>query len=237
MALIRRADAEKMARDAIVLDLGRLEQQRDALVESAKSRAEAILTEARAERARILEGAAEQGRQAGFDEGKRAGLEQGREQGRAEAIEEFREKLDLLVRTWTEALEQFIDQRERMLDEARSDVVKLACEIASRATACVIETDPHLIERLMGEVLALISVPTRLRVRVSPVDEPTLREALPALLARIESEAEVELVVDDASPPGTCIAVTERQGVVDTSVQVKLDRIVGAILGESESEQ
>lgn len=233
MGLIRRADAEIIARDAVVLDLGRLEQQRDALVADAHAQAEQIVADARCERERLLKDAAASGRKTGLEEGRRKGIDQGRAEGREQAIKEFRESLDVLIQAWAEALGQFAARREAMLLDARRDIVQLACQIASRATGRLVETDPSLVEHAMAEVLALVAGPTRLRVRLHPDDEPTLRDALPGLLERMETQFDVELIRDAQCARGSCVAVTERQGMVDASVGTKLERLAASILGET----
>lgn len=235
MGMIRRADAEQMAREAVVLDLSRLEQQREALVESARLEAEQIIAEAQAERKRIVSGAAEDGRKAGFAEGRKTGLEKGRAEGRAEAVAEYRAALDQLTGAWLQALEQFIIAREQMLQEARTDVVRLACQIATRATGRIVEAEPAVVAQALGEVLSLVSARTTLRVRVHPDDVPVLEAATPELLARFESQAHIELLHDAASARGTCVAVTEGNGIIDASVQTRLDRIVADILGQEEA--
>ncbi|KAA0216645.1 MAG: hypothetical protein DYG94_08975 [Leptolyngbya sp. PLA3] len=233
MGLIRRADAELIARDAVVLDLGRVEQQRDALVADARAKAAQIVEEARRERENLIKDAASAGRKTGMEEGLRKGLEQGRTEGREEAIREFRDSLNLVMQAWTEALEQFAARRESMLLDARRDVVHLACQIASRATGRLVQTDPSLVEHAMAEVLSLVAGPTRLRVRIHPEDEPILHDALPQLLQRMETQFDVELIRDEQCSRGSCIAITERQGLVDASVNTRLDRLVASILGEA----
>lgn len=234
MGMIRRADAEQMAREAVVLDLSRLEQQREALVESARQQAEQIIADAHSERKRIVSGAAEDGRKAGFAEGRKSGLAKGCAQGRAEAVAEFRASLDQLTKSWLQALADFIDVREHMLQQARTDVVRLACQIATRATARVVEAEPEVVAQALGEVLSLAGARTRLRVRVHPDDVPVLEAAAPELLARFESQAHIELVHDAAAARGTCLAVTEGNGIIDASVQTRLDRIVASVLGIQE---
>ncbi|GAB4382845.1 MAG: hypothetical protein Kow0022_01280 [Phycisphaerales bacterium] len=234
MGLIRRADAEHLARDAVVLDLSRLEQQRDALLANAHEQAEQIVEAAKAERERIMAGAAEAGEKQGFQAGYAAGLAQGKAEGQTQAIESVRETLDLLVRSWAEALEQFASKREQMLRQARMDVVQLACQIASRATGRLVECEPGIAEGLLAEVLTLVSGPTRLQVRVHPDDGQILREAVPELLARLESTAHVELVCDATLARGSCVAVTDRHGIIDGSVHTRLERLIDAILERGE---
>jgi hypothetical protein len=77
MALIKHSNSRDIARDAVVLDLGDLQRQAALITRAAHDQAAAVLAEARAERERIVAGAAEAGRAAGFEEGWSRGGAQG----------------------------------------------------------------------------------------------------------------------------------------------------------------
>lgn len=236
VALIRRADAHHMARDAVTLDLGRLEQVGEAMVAHAKAQAERIVNEAFDERARLISSASAEGHVSGRAAGFEVGRKEGHEAGRAEGIADASAAIGALIEAWAEALSVFMERRERMLLDARQDVVRLACEIAARATGRIIEIDPSTVCDQMAEILELVSARTRLRVRVCGDDEVLLNEALPGLLARLEKEAHVELIVDPAVHRGSCVAMTERNGVIDASIETKLSRLIGSILPLTDSE-
>lgn len=214
----------------MVLDLRSLEQQGAALVQAARTEASRVVDAAHAERKRLIKDAAKTGHAEGRKEGFDAGFKQGRDAGRTEALDEFRTRLTALTESWAQALSQFVEQRERMLLEARSDVIRLACEIATRVTARVIEIDPHVVEGQMVEILQIVAHESRLRVRVNPDDEQLLREALPGLMARIESHVDVELVRDEAVGRGSCIAGSQTHGVIDASIETKLARLIATAM-------
>lgn len=230
MGLVRRADADEYARDAIVLDLGNLEARGDALVDQARVSAQKILADAQAERQRLLSDAHQVGHAEGYDAGRATGLNEGREAGRQEAMASFHQAAEAITQSWSEALEAFTQARARLIADAHEDLLILACDIARRATGRIIELEPELVANQMAEVLALTHAQSRLRVRVHPEDRALMADALPGLLRRCSSETDVVLEDDPDLARGSCVACTERHGVLDASVQTKLARLIEVIL-------
>ena len=93
MAMIRRADADQVPREGSGLDLGDLAQRAQMLREEATRQAERILAEARVERQKMMEGAAEQAASEGHSKGYAKGLEEGHEAGKAQAVQEWNASL------------------------------------------------------------------------------------------------------------------------------------------------
>jgi flagellar biosynthesis/type III secretory pathway protein FliH len=236
MALIKHANLKDLARDAVVLDLGDLARQGQALVAQARAKADQILAEAQAERARLIAGATEEGRAAGYAAGLERGLGEGRATGQAEALAERRERLTGLEEQWKVAVDSFLNERQNMLAEARRDLLRLACEIAGRVTHRQIELDPGVAVSQLEGVLHLVMRPTRLLVRVHPLDRQLVQDALPTLMQRFVSVGHVELAEDAALERGSCVArIAEGAGgapggEINAEIGVQLDRIVDALL-------
>lgn len=230
MALIRQSDARTKARDAIVLDLGDLMHQGDQIKSAAKARAAQILAEAKAERERIVAGAAEEGRALGLARGHQEGVAKGQAEGRESALAELRARLNEVEKAWIAALDEFESRRVQMLREARGDVLSLAALVAERVTKRAVVLQEEAVKDQLAAVLALLARPTRLRVAVNPEDEPLLRSALPALIARFAGAEHVELAADPEVSRGSCIARAGSGGRIDASIEAQLDRIVGAMM-------
>jgi flagellar assembly protein FliH len=242
MALIRQANARDIARDAIVLDLSDVQRQAEFVVDGARRRAESIAAEARAERERILAGAADQGRQEGKAQGLAEGRKAGAEEARATALQDFRARFDLLHKGWTAALSDFESRRDRILAEARVEVLRLAVMIAERVVKRSVELDPQIIAAQLDAVLALVIRPTELVVSINPDDRAAAEKSLPALLARFEAVRHVGLVDDPALVRGSCVAKTRGAadgatetstipgGEIDASIPTQLQRIVDVLL-------
>lgn len=229
MALIKRADADSVARDAMVVDLGDLMRQGERIRERAKAEAEQIIAAAKAEREKILKGAREQGHAEGFAKGHAEGQVKGREDAMAQAIGERKASMAAIEKNWTQALDQMAAQREAMLQEARREVISLALEISRRVVKREIETDRGVAERQLATVLELLAFPTRLIVRINPRDREVLQRALPKLLAKFPLAQHAELVDDEAIEAGGCLARTAGGGWIDARVQTMIDRVCEAV--------
>ena len=247
MALIRHAQAREIARDAIVLDLGDVQQQAAQLMEQARRRAEEIVAEANAERARLLAGAEEEGRAEGTAKGLAEGRAKGEEQGKGAALAEWKKKLEELDARWTAAVGGVEAQRDAMLTEARTDVLRLALMIAEKVVKRAIAVDPGVVVSQLEAVLGLIARPTELLVAINPEDRRTAEQALPSLLAKFQSVRHVELVEDAGLARGSCVARTRGGsgdgngaghgggGEVDASIEAQLARIAEILLPGGET--
>lgn len=228
MALIRHAEAEKIARDAIVLDLGDVRAQAELILSRAESQASRTLMEARAERERIIAGAHEQGLREGTEQGHAEGLVLGAERGRADAKQAREAELQQIERSWADALESFNARRDAMLDDARDALIALACRIASRVTHRVIEADPGVVVDQVRESVSMVMGASRLVVEVSPACHDLVRSALPGVMASLGSSAHTEVRTDESLSPGSCV-VRSAAGVIDASIETQLDRIAEAL--------
>ncbi len=238
MALIKHANLHELARDALVLDLGDIHRQGETMLAQARDRAARVIASAQAERARLISDAAALGRAEGQAKGVEEGRAVGQEQGRAAAMVEHKVLLAELAQAWTDALGAFLDQRQRLLADARRDVVRLAAVIAEKVVKRRIELDPSLVQDQLESVLALVLKPSRLTVSINPADRAVLQTALPAIAGRFESVAHAELVDDPSLPRGSCVAKVSDlsesgstpSGRLDASLRTQLDRIVEALL-------
>ncbi len=249
MAVIKRSSADDLTRDAIVLDLGDLQRQAAAMLASARAEAERIANDARDERRRIMEGAAEAGREQGYQAGLEAGTRAGIDQGRQAALVEHAAKLAAIEHAWEESLSTFESQRRDLLLSAQTDLLRLAVAIAERVTHTVVRADPGVAAAQVEAVLRTVVLPTRLRLRIHPEDRATVESALPRLIARLASSPDVELIDDASVGRGSCIACSGGDpagasdaalavgGRIDASIQTQLDRIVAALLPEGRAAQ
>lgn len=229
MAVIRGDVAASMLPDAIVLDLGDLIRQGKALMERAEAEAEAIVDQARIERARLLAGASEQGLDEGRASGFAQGLDEGRRVGHAEAIESTREQAMEVVQAWQASLQAFETARAKMIDAAREDVIRFAVAFAERVTRRMIQLDPRAIEPIIADALGLVMAGSTISVRLASADAELAREVIGPILERLGHSRDAEIVEDAALQRGACVVRTQA-GVIDASVEVMIERMVRQLL-------
>jgi flagellar assembly protein FliH len=245
MALIKQSNLGSLDRHAIVLDLGDLQRQGAALLLDAQREADAIVADGRAERERLIEGAAAIGLERGMAEGREMGRKEGIEQAKSEALQTLSADLAKTTSAWNAALGVYLAEREGMMQAMQRDVLRLAVLIAERVVKRQIALSPGVVVDQLATVLATIVRPTELVVAVHPEDRGLIELAMPGLARRF-SAMRVAEVVDDASlARGSCVARMRGRGDgggeslaggVDASIQTQLDRIVETLLpGEGRS--
>lgn len=231
MALIKQSNAATLAKSALVLDLGDLYRQGETILAQARARAEQLLAEAQAERRRLIDQAAEQGRAEGFARGLAEGKEVGAKEGAAAAVEQRRAELDKLAQAWSAAVGDFDARRDGLVRDAGRDVVRLATLIAQRVTRRAIALDESVAIAQVEGALAAVLRPSRVHIAIHPSDRPLVEQALPALLARLANIQHAALVDDAALERGSCVVRLDGSGAeIDASISGQLDRIAEALL-------
>lgn len=229
MPVIKHAERDRLTRDAIVLDLGDLRRAAEAMESQARSRAEAIVADARAERARLIDGATEKGHAEGRAEGFEKGRAEGCAQGREEALRAATEQASESLAGWTRALDAFEKKREDLLLEARGQVLALAISIAERVIKRKIVVDPTIVADQLASALSMVVAPSRLAVRAHESDLETARLIMPTLVRRFAESPSVVIEADAAVSRGS-VVIRSEDGEVDATVETQLNRIVEALL-------
>ncbi len=234
MGMMRQADFVEQASGAVVLDLGDLARQAEALKQAAQVKARQIIANAQAERSRLLEGAEKRGYDDGFasgrEEGLREGTAEGRKEGREQAFTEIADQLSTVQESWTASLTEFEHARRVMLAEARDEVLALALAIAERATKRIVEVDSQVAVAQVAAALETLMAPSKLTISVNPEDFPLLTQAMPELADRFESASEATLMPDPALARGSCVVSSAGGGMVHASVEDELRSIVDELV-------
>lgn len=230
MAVVRHAQAEMLAREAIVLDLGDLSRQAAALRAKAQAEADQIIAEGKAERARLIEGAEAMGFEQGFARGLAEGRAQGVEEGRQTAIADVRREVEPLGAAWAQGLEAFEQAREASRKSAAMDLVALAQAVARRVTHQVVTLHPEAAQDQLAHVLALVLEPSGITIEVHPADVALCQAVLPGLIEGRGEGSEIRVRASDDLARGSVVVRTGR-GVIDASVDGQLDRLAAAMVG------
>jgi flagellar biosynthesis/type III secretory pathway protein FliH len=230
MGMLRRADIQDVAREALVMNLADMAREGRAIVDEARREAEAILADARAERARLIADAAEEGHAIGHAKGLESGLREGERAGREAAQAEHAEVLARLAKGWEDAITRFEAERERSLVALRRDALCLAVQMAERVVKRSISYDKELVVRQVEAIVGMLSRPTRLVLEVHPQDEAVVREMLPDLIRRFAEASHVDLVTDPCLDRGSCVARTDAGATIDASIRTQIERLTAMIM-------
>jgi len=229
MALIKSTNSTRLLKDAIVLDMGDLGQQAERIIAASKDQATRLLNQARHEADELVATADAKGYEQGLERGIAEGSKLGFETGRAEAIQQFNEKLGQLTSRWNESLDLWNRERQRMLDEAREDVIRLAFELGRKVVHRIAAGDPTVIQDQLRESLAILTTASALRISVHPRDRELAEQVLPELVKSIGGSAHASLHDDPSIDPGGCFIATGT-GHIDATIRTQLDRIAEALV-------
>ena len=232
MAVVRHAQAESLVRDAIVLDLGDLAQQAEALKARAQAEADQIIAAGKAERDRLIAGAAEKGQAEGLARGLEEGRVRGFEEGRAQAHAELRDAGAALLASWQAAIDSFEQEREALRSASERDLVELAAQVIRRVTHRVIELNASTVQDQLAHVLQLVLDPSGLVIEVHPDDVVLCNEALPGLLEGRAESGDVKIREQAELSRGSVIVRTKGGGI-DASIDGQIERIVAAMIEPS----
>ncbi len=234
MGVVKPSVSRRHLQDAIVLDLGDLRARADRLCADAQAQANRTIEEAGLERDRLIATAHEEGFAKGESAGHAQGLEEGHAAGSARALAEKTSELERLKARYEGTLTEYETGRERMLSEARQQILILAAELAKRVALRAVELDETVVERQLERVLTMAIEPSRVVLRIHPDDRASVDEALPALLDRFAQSPHARTEEDDTLERGSCILRTDR-GTIDASISTMLDEITDALLPKDAS--
>jgi flagellar biosynthesis/type III secretory pathway protein FliH len=235
--LIKNVRARELVQGAVVMNLGDVREEAAQILSDAREEAARILAEARAEATRLTEGAADRGHAEGLArgeaEGREIGLEQGRIEGAAAAEAAMNDRLSAISEGWTTALEQILQSRELLRDEARRDLLRLALAIAERVLGRLPAHDPTIIVDQVEAAIAMLSGATRLRVRVNPDDLEMIERHFAGAVAgiRAASDLDVRMESDETIIRGGCV-VSAGDGEIDSRLDQQISRIVHGVFPE-----
>lgn len=213
-----------------MLDLGDLMRQGEQVKARARREADEMLAAAQRERDQLIEGAAELGHREGLAKGLEQGRSEGRAEGREAAITEVRDQLARLDATWTAAVAKLEQERDGILLQAKTDVLKLAILMGELVCKRAISAAPDAVTDQLAAVLGILSHPSRLTIRINPDDRTLIEQALPDLITRTKTSHHVSIADDAALDRGSVVATTDEGGEIDASIRAQLDRIVAMIL-------
>ena len=233
MALIRNQNAAHYTHQAVALELENVRSEAQELLDSARAQAESIIARARgeaaSEQAAIRERAQAEGYQQGLEEGRASGHQAGNQQAYDESVQPYQEILSKLAPAWLEQFEQFDQERERLFEDARRELVSFAVELAGRIVHRTVELDPSVCVDQIEATLKLLGTPSQMQLRINPADREVIDQALPGLLALGAETRDLSLIEDASITRGGCVISTP-EGLIDSTVDVQLERVMEALL-------
>ena len=179
-----------------------------AVVEAARSEADAIREQARAE-----------------------GFAMGHAEGAAAALAEAQAQLAPAVQALAAALEALAAERGALADQVEGRAVELAVELAEKVVAGAIDAQPERVLDVVRGALRCFMERERVQVLVNPDDLGLVRGAIDELAAELGGIEHVEVQEDRRIGRGSAIVRTP-SAQVDAGLRTKLDRAREVVMTE-----
>ena len=124
---------------------------------------------------------------------------------------------------------QLAHDKERLLDELRPHLVRLAISIAQRIVAAEIHQDWQMVERTVRAALKELSCEGELQVRVHPDDKATIEQALGADETILSGISELRVIADPSVERGGCIVESD-YGTIDANIPTQFAQLQRTLL-------
>ncbi|MCG3126157.1 MAG: hypothetical protein CHACPFDD_00987 [Phycisphaerae bacterium] len=218
---------------AQAVSLRDVQQHADGIVAQAREEARRVLAEAEAASGALFEQRRAEGYTRGFAEGRAAGESSLGQEARQKALTEARAEISALLETLRGCLAEFDGQKRHALALAQTGIMHLAWQIARRVCKCLAESPgARSAAANAAAVLEMAQHEHDLRVHLHPFDHAAIIELGPALVKLEPRLKHVELVADAAVARGGC-ALHMRSGTIDAGIDVQLERVAAALLGDA----
>ena len=222
--VIKAEDARRDGLQLSVFSLADIRAQADEILAGARAEAASILADAQRRKRELAEQAGQHGQAEGHKVGLAEGRRVGHEQGLAEARDRFGQDQGELLGALTALLDDFDQQKRRMLSQAHKDLVRLALAIAGKVVKRVVAAEPEVAASNVREAVALVSSSSDVVVHVHPAEVESLQRFCRQWAEQTGRLDHIRVTADESIDRGGCVLRTE-SGQVDSTVQGQLDRI------------
>ena len=197
-AAVIKADAENAAKD---------------IIEKAKAEASQIIADAQEQRARVEEGARQEGEDKGYKEGYDKGVAE----------------VDRLVERMHKILEAVMQRRDEILQDTESQIVELVILMARKVVKILSENQKNVV--MANTLAALKKVKTRgeVTLRVNLEDVKLSSEHASEFIEHVENVQGINVLEDSSVEKGGCIVETDF-GSIDARISSQLTELENKIL-------
>ena len=153
----------------------------------------------------------------GFDQGQKTGLEQGLQ------------KADEVANNFDRAIADIIEQRERIFEESRQNILQLVMKISRKVTSDAVSIDPEVTIGMINGVIDTLVDRSRLKIKVNPNHLPIVEQNLQQFLKGSSTIKELTFEADPRVTSGGCFIETPT-GDIDARLESQLDVIEETLL-------
>ncbi len=201
-----------------------------------RAEADAVLAQARAEAAGLLDDAqvqAEALREAAWQEGHHQGRTEARAAVEAEGRAAWAARQEALRAEVDGMVAQIAEARATLWARQEPEMVALALDIARQVVKTEVTQNPEVVRALIANAVRRITDKDNVRVRVSVADAPRVKEMRQDLMEMMDGLRHLEIVDDRRVGGGGCVIETNA-GTIDAKIETQFSEVARALgVGEN----
>lgn len=227
MVASAKAEAEKIVKDA---EAAAFEE-----VRRKTNQAQKLRQEAEDEAAKIVAEAEkrvaelEATAQGRLEAAEREAGKKGREEGREEGYKEGKAEVDRLVDRLHTILERAMDKRSAILEEAETQVVELVLLVAKKVVKVISENQKSVVVQNIAQALRKLKTKSDVVIRVNLADLELATEHVKDFVQLAENAKKITVIEDTTVDKGGCIIETDF-GEIDARIASQLGELEEKIL-------
>ena len=172
--------------------------------------------------------ARETARAEGREQGHASGYAEGLGKAEADVRLEYEQKFSHVLALLDEMAGSLSASREKLANGHSSQLIRLWEIMLRRMLVTSVEMDPHVVERVVHDLLKRISDRERIIVYLNPGDMAMIEESKERLIDSIRGVKFFELMSDDHVDRGSCLVETNL-GIYDARWRTQLEQVSSEI--------
>ena len=206
-----------------------IEDEAAAIISSARDQANQILKQANRDAELIRQDAQREG----FDRGLAAGQQEGQQLGKQEALkqssESFNKSTDGLQKALSQLFSSLSNERGRLIDELKTDLLKLSLMVAGRVVKRVIDSDDGTAARNLEQAVHLVEGASHVEVHLHPDDVAACEEFAKSMLDSAKQTPMLKICARESVSRGGCLLYSSH-GTVDATLESQVSRLAEVIV-------
>ena len=150
--------------------------------------------------------------QEGFSEGEKAGFEAGTK------------RVDPLIGSFTQGLEQLKNIRQEIHQAIEKEVVQLALSIAKKIVCHEVKTNEETVVCVAREALSRVENPGQIKIKLNPTDLQFIQETKSQFSHLLQNVDSIRFEAEDSIQSGGCVIETD-MGDIDARIEKQFQAI------------
>jgi flagellar assembly protein FliH len=166
----------------------------------------------------------EEKKELSIDEIKSSAFQQGFGEGEKVGFEAGTKRVDPLINSFNQGLEQLKNIRREILQKIEKEVAQLALSIAKKVVCHEVKTTEETVVCVAREALSRVENPGKIKVKLNPADLQFMQDTKSQLSDFLDDVESIRFEAEDSIQSGGCLIETD-MGDIDARIEKQLQAI------------